>query len=147
MKWMRLASTRYTRIHTWREYGHGAPARRLLGHIRRGGAARAGARGGANLARAAAATAGVAVNGVVEVQRGERLHQAAPPGAAQRAPGRLEPEPEIHAPAQLVAVVVRAAPPPPPRRRRRRSLVPPAPPLPRLVPLHVRRPRVLLLQP
>ena len=128
---------------TWREYGHGAAERRLVGgHLRRGAA-----RARAPLRPGGAATA---VDGVVEVERRERLEEAAPPGAAaRRAPGpgggRLEPEPQIDAPAELVEVVVRDAPHAP--QRRAPAAHPAAAPLPRLIALDVGRPRVLLLQP
>ena len=127
---------------TWREYGHGAAERRLVGgHLRRGAArARAPLRPGA----------ATAVDGIVEVERRERLEEAAPTGAAaRRAPGpggrRLEAEPQIDAPAELVEVVVRDAPHAP--QRRAPAAHPAAAPLPRLIALDVGRPRVLLLQP
>lgn len=87
------------------------------------------------------------MDGVVEVERGERLEESAPPVPARRAPGggRLESEPEIDAAAELVEVVVCDAPHAP--QRRSPAPHPAAAPLPRLVPLDVGRPRVLLLQP
>jgi hypothetical protein len=125
---------------TWREYGHGAAERRLLGRGRlRRGAARARRR----LRRPA-------VDGVVEVERGQRLQEAVPPGAGAgaRARGgvrRLEAEAQVDAAAELVEVVVRDAAGA--AQRRAPAAHAPAPALPRLVALDVRRPRVLLLQP
>lgn len=113
------------------EYRHGTPDRRLLGsQVRR-------RRSPPGAARAHLRTLPIspAVDGVVQIQRGECLREAAPPRAA----ARLEAEPQVHTPAQLVEVVARHAHRLPRPRR--------AAPFPRLFPPRVGRPRLLLPQP